>query len=316
MSDVKEKENRTAPPRAPAFFRTLDFENPLVERLAVRCVRLIKYRTAAFAPPDGICLSRISVPSRDGGRVPCFLFRPAGASGRLPLLFYCHGGGFLMPVRRIMLQAAAEYAGELRCAVLIPEYRLAWDRPFPIPFYDCADALNHAAERAGELGLDAGRIVIYGDSSGGCLAAALTMMCRDGRGPALRGQLLIYPVTDSSMDYPSMREYGDAVWSAENNRHMWNIYLRNGDCGLPGYAVPISNPDLSRLPPAYVEPQELDCLRDQAIAYAEKLAGAGVPVELNVIKGSFHAFDADAGSPAARAAQRRRRAAISRMFGE
>ena len=110
--------------------------------------------------------------------------------------------------------------------------------------------------------------------------------------------MLIYPVTDDQSEkYESVKQYPNAAWSAHANRQMWQLYFSKGDCGMRKYAVPMEYENLAGMPPAYIEPQEIDILRDEAIAYAEKLKSAGVPVQINLIKASYHGFDADVKNP-------------------
>lgn len=105
-------------------------------------------------------------------------------------------------------------------------------------------------------------------------------------------QLLVYPVTDSRMETGSMEKYTDSpLWNARLNRRMWELYLRDGDHRMPQYAAPMLAQSLSGLPPAYVETEEFDCLRDEGLAYAHALKAAGVDVRLEDVPGTFHGFD-------------------------
>ena len=94
------------------------------------------------------------------------------------------------------------------------------------------------------------------------------------------------------MKTASMQTYTDSpLWNAELNRKMWELYLRDGDCGTPEYAAPKLARDFSDLPPAYVEVVEFDCLHDEGVAYAQALEAAGVEVQLEDVPGTFHGFD-------------------------
>ena len=153
---------------------------------------------------------------------------------------------------------------------------------------------NHAEE----LHINSNQVLVYGDSAGGALAAGTTHMARDRGYKKALGQLLVYPVTDNHSErYQSVKEYPDAAWPAGANRSMWRLMFEKGTFGMENYAAPMNMEDFSELPQAYVEPQEIDILRDEAIAYGEKLKAAGIPVEINVIKGSYHGVENDWKSP-------------------
>lgn len=140
--------------------------------------------------------------------------------------------------------------------------------------------------------------LLYGESAGGTLAAGLALWTRDHETKPANGQCLIYPVLDNRCSrYASMRLYSEAAWPLKNNLTMWRAYLKNGKDSLDNYIVPMTAPDVSSLSPAYVEPQQIDTLRDEAIAYAKRLEEAGNHVTLNTIEGSFHGFDADIRNP-------------------
>lgn len=131
-----------------------------------------------------------------------------------------------------------------------------------------------------------------GDSAGGALAAACALRVRDEGRPWLCFQLLVYPVTDSRMETASMRKYTDSpMWNARLNQKMWELYLRDADHGMPQYAAPLLARNFSDLPPAYMEIEEFDCLHDEGIAYAKALEAAGVAVQVEDVKGTFHGFD-------------------------
>ena len=136
--------------------------------------------------------------------------------------------------------------------------------------------------------------LLYGESAGGTLAAGLALWARDHGIRAANGQCLVYPVMDNRCSrYASMRLYSDAAWPLKNNLTMWREYLKNGKDGLDDYLVPMTAPDVSNLPKAYIEPQQIDTLRDEAIAYANRLQNAGKKVSLRSVEGSYHGFDAD-----------------------
>lgn len=208
----------------------------------------------------------------------------------LSVIVYYHGGGFICPLDKMMMNNSCYYSSILDCHVLLPQYRLAPDHSAKEMLSDCYNFLLFARENQKELSLNMDKFIIFGDSAGGALAAGTALLSKSLSGPKALCQMLIYPVTDNRLDcYESMKlEY--AEWNKQASVYMWQYALTKGSEYL-NYIAPMYNEDLSDLPPAYIEVQEYDTLRDQGIAYAEKLKAADVPVTLNQIKGTFHGFD-------------------------
>lgn len=253
--------------------------------------------------------------SKDGVPVRLTLYRPKGLDWATPCLVYFHGGGFCVRDAGYIHHYAAQYAQGARCLVVFVHYRTADIAPFPTPFEDCYDALRWVWDQAPRLRLDRAKIAVGGDSAGGALAAACALRARDEGGPRLCFQLLVYPVTDCRMETDSMRKYTDSpMWNAELNRKMWELYLREGDHRVPQYAAPLLARDFFNLPPAYVEVEEFDCLRDEGIAYAKALEAAGVEVQVEDVRGTFHGFDFFTGKEVSKTMLQKRTQALRRVF--
>ncbi len=271
--------------------------------------------TRKWKVPAGILKAKVSLEMRDGVSIPAYVISTEGSENEtLPVIVDYHGGGFFLTLMDFQLELAAFYAKELHCRVVIPQYRTALKHPFPTPLYDCFDTLKlvTADERT-----DPKRIVILGDSAGGCLAAAVCQMCKDEGEIEPAGQLLIYPVTDISPDYPSLKEYEFATWTTAANERMWEIYLKGMDTeeiiagsdellhsifeGVhvkePGYAIPMLRKSCEGLPKAFVEVAEMDSLCDQGIAYANKLKADGVEVFTTKVPGAYHGYDGSVSNP-------------------
>jgi acetyl esterase len=180
--------------------------------------------------------------------------------------------------------------------VAVAGYRLAPEHPFPSAVDDCYAALSWVAGHADEIGADPARLAVGGDSAGGNLAAAVTLLARRG-GPRLAGQLLVYPNTDQLADDESMRAAADPFLF---NRHSvaWyrQHYLTRPEDAANPLASPLRAPSLAGLPPALVITAGYDPLRDQGEAYARRLADEGVPVELSRYPGMAHGFFTMAGT--------------------
>lgn len=214
-----------------------------------------------------------------------------------PAILYCHGGGFMFPVQPSQINNSKLFVEKTGARVFLPEYRYAPEYPFPTPFEDCYKTYLYMLNHAEELHIDPKKIIVYGDSAGGALAAAVCQKARDEGVQAPAAQMLIYPVTDNSQTTKSLDEYAYGSWSKTSNRQMWDLYLKNGDYGELQYAAPLQAKNFANLPKAYVEPAEMDALRDEGIAYAEKMKDAGNDVTLNVIPGAYHGFDGQTSSP-------------------
>lgn len=304
--------------KPPTGIGKLDFQNKLIKDMADRFLGMAVLRAERFITPEDVSMTKVKVTMRDSSQISCYVLEPSNCQEDevLPAIFYCHGGGFLFPVQPLMLQNSVYYVKKLRCRVFMPDYRLSWQYPFPVPFYDCLDTLRYVVDNAYQLGIDRNDMLIYGESAGGCLAAGITSFLHDNvQGFSFKGMMLIYPVTDNTMDYKSMEEYSEGAWSTKNTHQMWEMYLKNGDGGMLKYAAPANNDYFTHFPPSYVEPQEMDCLRDEGIYYASLLKRAGVDVELNVIKGSYHGFDDDYRNPFVINVLRHRCIVMKKMLG-
>jgi acetyl esterase len=190
------------------------------------------------------------------------------------------------------------------------DYRLAPEHPYPAAPEDCYASLLWLAGRQAEFSIDRDRIAVVGRSAGGGLAAALTLMTRDRGGPRIAFQLLEVPMLDDRVATTSAREFTDTpVWDQASATLAWRYYLGDaaGTDAVSAYAAPARATDLAGLPPAYVHTAQFDPLRDEGIAYAQKLMAAGIPTELHSSPGTFH------GSSHVEQAQISRRLAAERM---
>lgn len=232
------------------------------------------------------------VPGPDGA--PDVLLRIYTPDRRMaPAAVYdVHGGGFVVGDVSIDHPRNLWMARELGVVIVAVDYRLAPEHPFPAPLEDCYAGLVWVAKNADALGVDPERIAIHGESAGGGLGAALALLARDRGGPAISFQFLGVPELDDRLDTPSMRTFVDTpMWSRPNVAFSWDCYLgagKRGSADVSPYAAPARATDLAGLPPAYVSAMEFDPLRDEDIAYAQRLLQAGVAVELHVFPGTYH----------------------------
>ncbi len=205
-------------------------------------------------------------------------------------LVYMHGGGWVQGSPETHWDVAAGIAGSNRQTVLSIDYALAPENPFPAAINQCRAVVEWAFDNAAEVNIDPTRIAIGGDSAGGNLAAAVALALRDTR-RRLKGQLLIYPVTDFALDRPSMKENGNGPGLLITSLiGMYDAYCPSTDDRRNPLAAPLLTADHAGLPPAFVAVGEYDPLRDCGLAYAEALAAAGVPVTLDRGEGMTHGY--------------------------
>jgi len=229
--------------------------------------------------------------------VRALLYRPKGRADRLPLIIDIHGGAFAR--RADNFAASAASLAMLGATVVSVDYRPATDFPFPAGVEDCYAALCWAVDT---LDIDRSRVAVTGVSAGGALAAAVTLMGRDRRGPSIAFQALVIPVIDDRCATSSMGQYDEGpLFGGRDAKAMWDRYLGIGaDRGATSaYAAPGRAQDLSDLPPAFIQVNGLDPLRDEGIQYALALMAAGVPVELYCAPHQHHGLSEDPRTAAA-----------------
>lgn len=257
----------------------------------------------ALPAVPGVSVREVTVPGPPGAPgVLVRVYRPEGTGAALPSVLWVHGGGFCLGNVDSVHTGAAQAALAARAVVTAVSYRLAPEHPFPAGLDDCWAALEWVAANPGELGADPSRLAVAGASSGGCLAAGLTLLARERGGPALCFQHLSTPVLDDRLTTGSMTAFTDTpIWNRRLAEESWSLYLGPWRGPVPAHAAPARAEDLTGLPPAFLSTAGLDPLRDEGLEYGLRLARAGVPVEVHNFPGAHHAF----GGPATPHEQRR-----------
>ncbi|KAF2404062.1 alpha/beta hydrolase [Trichodelitschia bisporula] len=257
---------------------------------------------AAMAPKPlpGITCKEFHTPSADGHQVPIrWHAKDNHASGPpTPAVLFIHGGGLI---------AGSAKASDGQLSIIITEtgipmaavgYRLAPEVQHPKPVEDCYAALQWLHANARSLNIDPARIAVYGESAGGGLSAAVSILAREKRGPAIAKQILIYPMLDDRTTVPNPHTVPFALWNAADNETGWNALLgaKRGTTDVPPTAAPARLTDFAGLPTAYIETGELDIFQEEILQYVIKLGRAGVSCEFHQHPGCPHAFEAFAGT--------------------
>ena len=217
------------------------------------------------------------------------IYRPSAETG-LPCLVYYHGGGWVIGDLETHDNVCRNLASETGCVVVATDYRLAPEHPYPAPLEDCYTVLKWASANADELGIDAARIAVGGDSAGGNLSACVSLKARNENGPKIVHQLLIYPVTDAAMNTASYAANGEGyMLTREGMAWFFNHYIGDAE-PLDPMISPLHAEDVSGLPSATVITAEFDPLRDEGEAYAERLKSAGVDTHVQRFDGMIHGF--------------------------
>ncbi|MDA9469736.1 alpha/beta hydrolase [Bradyrhizobium sp. CCBAU 53415] len=255
------------------------------------------YSQARFATnPDAPELARVAplaIPAPHG-TIPARLYVPNQLrrhDGLSPALVFFHGGGWVIGDLDSHDVVCRQLAAQGALIVISVDYRLAPEHKFPAAADDAIAATRWVAANARQLGIDASRLAIGGDSAGGNLAAVAALAARDGNGPAIAGQVLIYPATDFAMTHRSHSEPETSVLLTHSVIRWFRDHYLNGAADIHDWrASPARAQNLAGLPPAYVLTAGADPLRDEGDEYAERLSQAGVPVTYRHYPGQFHGF--------------------------
>lgn len=243
------------------------------------------------------------------GEISITVVRPVGADGSLPAVVYTHGGGWVLGNFATHERLVRDLTAQSGAAFVFVNYTLSPEAHYPMAIEQVYATMRWVAERGAEVGLDGHRLAVAGDSVGGNMTAAVTLMAKERAGPVIRYQALLYPVTNSAFDTSTYDQFADGPWlTREAMRWFWDAYAPEVVRRTESTASPLlaSLEQLRGLPPALVITDEADVLRDEGEDYAARLRAAGVPVTLVREPGLVHGFLGAAGVlPPARAAAER-----------
>jgi len=226
------------------------------------------------------------------GSIPVRVYTPEGAHEARPLFVYFHGGGWVCGSRDSYDSVCRLLTRGSGCVVASVDYRRAPEHPAPEPFEDCYAAFEWLAGHGAELGADASRLAIGGDSAGGGLAASVALKARDANGPKIAHQLLIYPAVSGGVTRSeSYRLYSEGyLLTADRIAFYDRCHLPRRELADVPYVFAARAETLRGLPPASLIFAECDPIRDEGLDYADRLRADGVPVEVRIYPGMIHAF--------------------------
>ncbi|MEU6782915.1 alpha/beta hydrolase [Nonomuraea angiospora] len=235
----------------------------------------------------------LTIPGGPSGEVSIRIFRPAGARGTLPVILYIHGAGWVFGNAHTHDRLVRELTVRAQAATVFVNYSLSPEAKYPTAIEEIYAALQWISEHGAEHDLDPARIAVAGDSVGGNMTAATTILAKRRNGPKLAAQLLFYPVTDAGFDTGSYDQFATGYFlSRDGMRWFWDQYTTDPAQRAEITASPLraSLDELAGLPPALVIVAEADVLRDEGEAYAAKLRAAGVPTTAVRYQGIIHDF--------------------------
>ena len=249
------------------------------------------------APSVGIIpanIKDIEIPGSDDQKISVRIVTPQGSRGKLPVILYVHGGGWILGNKNTHDYLIRSMAKGAKAAVVFVNYTLSPEAQFPVAIEQVYDVAKYIAQEGGTLGLDGSRMVIVGDSVGGNMATAVAQMAKDRGGPHFLQQILLYPVTDANFNTGSYNQFGDgSYWlSKKAMQWFWDAYLPDVKKRAHRYASPLrsTREQLRGLPETLIIVDENDVLRDEGEAYGHKLMQAGVKVTPVRMGGIIHDF--------------------------
>jgi acetyl esterase len=245
-----------------------------------------------FEKPD-VDVEDTTIPGGPSGAVSIRILRPKGVDGKLPVVLYTHGAGWVFGNAHTHDRLIRELAAGTGAAVVFTNYSLSPEARYPTAIDEIYSALEWVADHGTDKQLDGSRIVVAGDSVGGNMTAAITLMAKQRSGPQLAAQVLFYPVTDANFNTDSYRQFAEGYFLRRDAMQwFWDQYTTDEDERNEITASPLraTTDELSGLPKALVITGEADALRDEGEAYGRKLRQAGVDVTATRYEGIIHDF--------------------------
>jgi acetyl esterase len=291
---------KTLEPKTRNFLENLQKQGgPPIYTLSPKEARAVLSNLQAAPLPPGITLAPADIDNRtipggpNGSNVSISVVRPSDSNQTLPVVLYIHGGGWVLGDFKTHERLVRELANKANVAIVFVNYTPAPEAQYPVQIEQAYAALKWVAENAKSINVDGSRLAIAGDSVGGNMAAAVTLLAKERGGPKIIFQELFYLVTDANFDTSSYNTFKEGYWlTREGMKWFWDNYAPDNSTRREPTASPLqaSIDQLRGLPPALVIVDENDVLRDEGEAYAHKLMEAGVPVTATRYLGTIHDF--------------------------
>jgi acetyl esterase/lipase len=287
----------------------MKIENAMIDRELRTTGRIIKILNNTFTENRLRLMGKLKVKMRvkddtiqfveqwilrkDGSKMRICIFTPLNPTVNVPGVLWLHGGGYALGSPEQAQAMAKRLIEASNCVVIAPDYRLSVEAPYPAALEDSYEALLWMKRHAKELGIRDNQLMVGGDSAGGGLTAALTLYARDKKEVAIAFQMPLYPMLDDRMTSESSRDNDAPVWNSKSNFNAWKLYLGElfNTSNVSCYAAPARAEDYTNLPPTVTFVGELEPFRDETVQYVENLKKAGVPVDFEIYKGCYHAFE-------------------------
>jgi acetyl esterase/lipase len=231
--------------------------------------------------------------THDGEQVKIHVVRPVGVKAGAPVFIYIHGGGWVLGDYQTHRRLVRDLVVESGAVAVFPDYTPSPEAYYPVAIYQIYAALKWVAANGSEIGVDGSNLAVVGNSVGGNMAAAVSLMAKEKQGPTIKLQVLLWPVTNADFETGSYKELGEGRFLSRNMMiWFWDNYLPGKEARKEIYASPLNATaaQLRGLPPALIQTAENDVLRDEGEAYARKLDEAGVEVTLTRYAGLIHDY--------------------------
>ena len=275
----------------PDFAQWANFHPPLNKPTLFFMQNLMGLTYLGEKSDENIIVEKINIPI-ESKNIRAIIYTPKNAKSPSPALMYFHGGGFVLPAAPYHYAYARQYAKEIGCKVVFVDYPLAPKNKYPIPLNACFDCYKWLLEHAEALGVNSKKIMLGGDSAGGCLASTLCMKIYDEKLTMPCAQMLIYPAIPSKEETDSMKKFTDTpMCNSKDYKKYEKYYFANEEIKQDKYVSAVNQKKLTIFPPTYIEVAEFDCLRDGGLNFAKNLKEANVNVVVHKPKQTIHGYD-------------------------
>ncbi len=280
-------------PQTAQFLRSLSEQNsPPIYTLTPEKARTVlndlQESIVDILPAD---TQTIEIPDDEWGPISARIIRPRGKKGKLPVIMFFHGAGWVLGNADTHDYMARKLSRDAEAAVVVVEYSLAPEKQFPTQIEQAYAATKYIARNGKKFNLDTNRFAIVGDSVGGNMAAVVAILAKQRGGPRIDYQVLFYPVTDANFETGSYNQFANGYWLTKKSMQwFWDSYLPDvgGRENILASPLKATIDELRNLPPALIITNENDVLRDEGEAYAHKLMQAGVEVTAVRYMGAIH----------------------------